>query len=205
MNKSKTRKHHYISACYLKYFAIPQKRTGRIYALDKNNKKQYATSPGDTGCERDFNYVDAEGISPNYIEDMIGKVLEPDFPKVVSYVIENHKLPKPKSTFYNILISIISLFVVSNPTMRKVNEDFESDIGNQIADILVSRKEIWDQYTEKTKKEGDEVLMQKIKMQVEAQAKAFVEKQQKKQEAATPAAETKAKKNKKEEQCTAKK
>lgn len=49
-----------------------------------------------------------------------------------------------------------------------------------------------------------ETIMKKISMQVEAQAKAFVEKQQKQKEAARPA-ETKAKKNKKEEQCTTKK
>jgi hypothetical protein len=154
---SGTRKHHYISACYLKHFATPQKRTGRIYALDKDNKKQYQTTPGDAGCERDFNYIDAEGVSSNYIEDMIGQVLEGDFPNVISYIVDNHKLPKPKSDYYNILMTIASLFVVRNPAMRKKIEDFESRVRNLVADVMVSKKEQWDHLTKRMEQDGYEV------------------------------------------------
>ncbi len=103
---SNTRKHHYISACYLKNFASPKIRTGKIYSLDKENKKQYQTTPDDSGCERDFNRIDSNSLHPNALEDMLGKTLENDFPKVVEYIEQQKKLPGSQSQYYSILITL---------------------------------------------------------------------------------------------------
>lgn len=163
MAESNAKKHHYISACYLKYFANPQKRTGRIYALDKDNKKQYPTTPNDAGCKRDFNYVHADGIHPNSLEDCLGESLEAYFPNVVDYIVNKCVVPKPKSDYYNILISLISLFTVRNPATRKKTEDFENRVRDVVLDMLVSKKEIWDSNLKNMKRDGYEAPNIKFK------------------------------------------
>ena len=153
---SKTKKHHYVSVCYLKNFATPRERHGRIYSLNKENKKQYPTKPNDSGCQNQFNYVDAEGVDPNYLEDVLGQTIENEYVPAFEYINRNHKIPKPKSQFYNVLITMISLFAVRNPWMRNKVEDFEGRIMNQVMELLVSKKEIWEGQTRRMQADGYE-------------------------------------------------
>lgn len=122
---SKTRRHHYVSACYLKNFATPRDRyKGRLWALDKSGKKQWPSTPNGVGHERDFNRIEAEGLHPNVIEDMLGETIETDFPRVISYVERTRRLPKPNGELYSILMMIAALFAIRHPSMRDKVEDF---------------------------------------------------------------------------------
>ena len=122
---SKARRHHYISACYLKNFAAPRHRyKGRLWALDKNGKKQWPSTPNGVGYERDFNRIEADGLHPNLIEDMLGETIEAEFPKVISYVERTRRLPKPNGELYGILITMVALFAIRHPSMRDKVEDF---------------------------------------------------------------------------------
>ncbi len=154
---SKNTKHHYVSVCYLKNFATPRERHGRIYSLDKENKKQYPTKPNDSGCQNQFNYIDAEGVDPNYLEDVLGQTIENEYVPAFEYISRHHKIPKPKSQFYNVLITVISLFAVRNPSMRNIAEDFEERVRNQMMAMLVSKKEIWESQTRRMQEDGYEI------------------------------------------------
>ena len=155
---SNTRRHHYISASYLKNFASPTARNGKLYSLDKENKKQFPTSPNDSACERDFNRLaDIDGVHPNFLEDALGRTIENDFSKVIEYVSKHKKLPRPKSEYYNVLITVIALFAVRNPSMRRKMEDFHVGGMDRIAELLVSKKEIWESHVRRMKEDGQEL------------------------------------------------
>ena len=151
---SNARKHHYVSACYLKNFASPNTRKGRFYCLDKEQKKQFPTTPNDAGTERDFNRVEVEGVHPNFLEDALANFVENDFPKASEYIETYEKIPGKKSEFYNILMTVISLFSVRYPAMRSRMEEFDTHGRLSILDILVSKKEIFEKQTERMKEAG---------------------------------------------------
>jgi hypothetical protein len=57
------RKHHYVPQSYLARFTDTGKRTGRLHVLDRESGKQWASSPADTGCQRDFYLLEVEAES----------------------------------------------------------------------------------------------------------------------------------------------
>lgn len=67
------RRHHYVPACYLRHFAIPQDRyEGTIHAYDRVTGKSWQSSPDKSAHERDFYRVDVEGEHPNLAENAYG-------------------------------------------------------------------------------------------------------------------------------------
>ena len=54
------RKHHYVPRFYLGGFTDTGEQDGRLTVLDKESGRQWHSSPGDAGCEKDFYMLEVE-------------------------------------------------------------------------------------------------------------------------------------------------
>lgn len=58
---SEARGHHYVPACYLRAFANPADRTGRLMVFDRTSGRSWASSPNGAAKMHDFYRVDVPG------------------------------------------------------------------------------------------------------------------------------------------------
>jgi hypothetical protein len=120
------RRHHYVPACYLKQFAIPQDRyEGRLYVYDRARGKPWPSSPDKSAHARDFYRVDVDGEHPNLAENTY-ESLETRFAPVLADVCERGVLPKDDTAMANLLAFVASQ-AVRTPRLRGVLERFYND------------------------------------------------------------------------------
>lgn len=117
---SNPKKHHYISACYLKNFATPAKRSGRMYAFDKATNKPYPTTPNDSACQNYFNAISEQKLTE--LEKDLSS-LEADLSDVIKNIQKNNHLPPVGSDEFCCLLIFIAFFAIRNPSMRKQKEE----------------------------------------------------------------------------------
>lgn len=66
------RKHHIVPAFYLAGFTPTDARNGKLYVFDHSTVKHYRTSPEKACRETDYNKINADGVPPYLIEDVLG-------------------------------------------------------------------------------------------------------------------------------------
>ena len=84
------RAHHYVPQCWLAGFTQSGRKTGRLWVTDLANQKQWASSPPNTGHERDFYRVSME--DPDAVEKIYGKV-ENDIAPILRQLDEERRSP----------------------------------------------------------------------------------------------------------------
>ncbi len=111
-----TRRHHYVPVCYLKQWATPPERHGRLFVFDRTTGgKPRPSTPNNEAHERYFNAVEVEGADTNVVEkDVLGK-LENIFGPAISRVNEVRALvPETR----RLLCAFIAIQAVRTPDAR---------------------------------------------------------------------------------------
>jgi hypothetical protein len=70
---SEARQHHWIPQVYLKGFTRDWNKRSRLFVLDLVKREEFWSKPRGVGGARDFNRVDAPDVSPDAMEQGIGK------------------------------------------------------------------------------------------------------------------------------------
>ena len=65
------RNHHFVPQFYLKGFARPRSKDGRLTVFDLKTRKSFATRPRNVAARRDYNRIEIEGQDPNAIESQL--------------------------------------------------------------------------------------------------------------------------------------
>lgn len=86
---SKSKKHHYVPACYLKEFTNEGRRTSLFWAFPRNKPgSKYGTNPNDSCVSNNYYKLD-ENKQPLLIEEWYGNEVEPQigiFLESVDYI-----------------------------------------------------------------------------------------------------------------------
>ena len=72
--RTEPRAHHYLPKCWLAGFTDSGQKDGRLWVTDFNRKKQWATTPPNTGHRRDFYRVSWPGHDPVMVEKFYSKI-----------------------------------------------------------------------------------------------------------------------------------
>jgi hypothetical protein len=136
------RRHHYVPACYLKHFAVPQDRyAGRLYVYDRDSNRSFASSPDNSAHQRDFYRVDVEGEHPNLAENAF-EALETRFAPTVAGVIERGTLPTDPMARHE-LYAFVATQAVRTPRVREIQSRFYNDSAMLLIRTLGENKNVF--------------------------------------------------------------
>lgn len=130
-----TRRHHYVSAFYLKQFATPQDRHGRLFVYDRIANRRFPETPDGSAHERDFNSVEVEGEHPNLIEKMYSD-LESKFAPTIARVCERGTLPKDDPVAMGELLFFVATQATRTRRVRELFKKFYNDTGMLVMHTL---------------------------------------------------------------------
>jgi hypothetical protein len=71
---SEPRAHHIVPRCWLRGFTETGEKDGRLWVTDLSRKKQWLSTPGNTGHIRDFNRVSDPSLDPLALETALSKM-----------------------------------------------------------------------------------------------------------------------------------
>jgi Protein of unknown function (DUF4238) len=133
------RRHHYVPACYLKQFAVPQDRCeGRLYVYDRDSGRAWPSSPDNSAHQRDFYRVDVEGEHPNLAENTY-EALETRFAPVLASVCERGTLPTDPVAMRELLAFVASQ-ATRTPRVREMQQRFYGDVHMLALRMLATNK-----------------------------------------------------------------
>lgn len=133
--------HHYIPQFYLRGFSAGVGRQAQVFVFDSDTKKCFTTLVRNIGSKRHFNRVEAEGVSPDHIEEAMAEI-EAKIAPHLQQVIEAKAFPSPEH--FNSIMNLIALMSVRNPRLRGNMSDFHREIVERVMGMSVSSREIWE-------------------------------------------------------------
>lgn len=74
VNGGGARNHHFVPQFYLKNFAKPRSKDGKLFVCDMKERRRFQTKPRNVAARRDFNRVEAEHVDPNVVESQLGVI-----------------------------------------------------------------------------------------------------------------------------------
>jgi hypothetical protein len=139
MHMSESRKHHFLSQCYLKNFSIDTKGK-QIFVIDSGNQSSYVAAIKDIAQERDFNRIDIEGYDPNFIEKELSKI-ESGIAAALKNIVAGGPFIKDTRDY---LIILIALMAIRTPRRREHFSSFHSEVMYKVLDVSLATKERWE-------------------------------------------------------------
>lgn len=122
-----TRRHHYVPACYLRLFSIPQDRyAGRLYVYDRQTGRPFPSTPDKSAHERDFYRVELEGTHPNAVEKAYGE-LEARFAPVLAEISARGTLPANPDAM-GALLAFVATQAARTPRVRRLQDKAYSEV-----------------------------------------------------------------------------
>lgn len=137
------RRHHYISQCYLKGFAV-QRRKGapQIHVFDRENQKTFQTSTDNVGLKRDFNRIDAKDTDPDVVEKMLAE-FEGQAAPALERTIQAEAFQTDDDR--TIILNLLALFALRNPRLRENIRDFHERVMKQVLGVTLQNKDRWEE------------------------------------------------------------
>jgi hypothetical protein len=137
--RPRTRRQHYVPACYLSHFAWPNARTGRLWVFDRQTGARRPSTPGSEAHSRDFYAVELESRDDaNIAEDELAK-LESIFAPAISRVNETSGLPAEIRP----LMAFIAMQFVRTPSARAW---FDKGRGAILMALVEETTQTWERF-----------------------------------------------------------
>jgi hypothetical protein len=108
------RHHHYIPQCYLRGF-LPKGKKAKLTVLDLKDRRSFLEHPQGICAVRDFNRLEADGISPDALESAWSSS-ETDWADALKNLHRDRILDDEIA--YRAVLTLIALFVARNPYVR---------------------------------------------------------------------------------------
>jgi Protein of unknown function (DUF4238) len=133
------RRHHYVPACYLRHFAMPNDRlAGRLYAYDRTRGKQFASTPDKSAHARDFYRVEIDGVHPNLIENTYESI-ETRFAPTLAGVVERGTLPTDPIARQE-MFAFVASQATRTPRVREQQARWFNDVAMLMMRTLADNK-----------------------------------------------------------------
>jgi len=138
------RRHHYISQCYLKAFAVDRRKgSSQLHVFARESRKTFVTATENVGLERDFNRVDVDGEAPDAFEKMLSG-FESDLASALERTIEAETFQTRAD--YEVILNFIALLAIRNPRHRESVRDIHEQILKKMLGLSLATKERWEKH-----------------------------------------------------------
>jgi Protein of unknown function (DUF4238) len=137
-------RHHVLSRCYLKHFAVHRKKKKdyMVHVFDRKNRKQFQTATENVAVIRDFNRVEIEGHPPDVFEKAMAG-FEDELAPALQRIIDSRSLKNADDRAF--LLNFIALLALRNPRLREDVRGFHERIAKIIMDLVLATPERWAQ------------------------------------------------------------
>lgn len=133
-------KHHYVPACYLRHFAIPNDRyAGKLHVYDRTTGARFELSPDKAAREGDFYTVEIDGKASPLAEDTYER-LETRFAPAIADVNERGTLPRDPAEM-RVLLAFVASQASRTPRVRELQAKSYRDTHMLFLHQLASDKE----------------------------------------------------------------
>lgn len=154
--KGGARNHHFVPQYYLKSFARPRSKDGKLTVFDLKERKSFTTRPRNVAARRDYNRVEIEGQDPNTVESQLA-VLEADADQAFRRIIAARSIDDTDD--FSFVLVLIARIALSNPLFRDQREKMIGQIGTMMMRNMVATPERWAAATESA---GEDILGEPI-------------------------------------------
>ncbi|KQM20096.1 hypothetical protein ASE73_04950 [Sphingomonas sp. Leaf24] len=161
------RNHHFVPQFYLKGFAKPRSKDGKLVVFDLKDRKNFVTRPRNVAAKRDYNRVDIEGQDPNVVESQLAK-FEGDADQAFRRIIASRSIDDRED--FSFVLVLIARIALSNPSFRGQRGRLISDMGSMMMRNMVATPERWEAVTRQAGAEliGDPVPYEEMRAIVES-------------------------------------
>jgi hypothetical protein len=128
------RKHHYVPVFYLSEFTDPCDSRGTFHVFDLKTRNAWESSPDGIGYGNDFHRIDAPGVDPNIIEDMIAHI-EARQAAAIKRIRATSELPKDSDSLA-VFINLVAMLIARVPSSRDCLSDSMADFERRVARII---------------------------------------------------------------------
>jgi len=146
------RRHHFISQCYLKGFAVSRDKP-KLFVVDGKEGKSFTTSPENVAHERDFHTIEAEGWEPDAIEKNLA-IFEGEVGPALERIIAARSIQNGEDLDH--LINLAALFATKNPAKRENFRQFEEQVIKKMMKLSTATRERWEAESARIRAEGYE-------------------------------------------------
>lgn len=150
------RNHHFVPQHYLKNFARPRSKEGKLTVFDLKERKSFTTRPRNVAARRDYNRVEIEGQDPNSVETQLA-VIEADADQAFRRIIASRSIANADD--FSFVLVLIARIALSNPLFRDQRDKMIGQIGTMMMRNMVATPERWAAATESV---GDDLLGEPI-------------------------------------------
>ncbi|WP_066212851.1 DUF4238 domain-containing protein [Blastomonas sp. CCH5-A3] len=160
------RNHHFVPQYYLKGFAKPRSKDGKLTVFDLKDRKGFVTRPRNVAARRDYNRIEIEGQDPNIVESKLAE-LEALGDQAFRRIISARSIEDSDDfSFVHVLIARIA---ISNPAFRNQRDQLISQVGSMMMRNIVATPERWDAVTRQMGPElgGDPIPYEQARAAVE--------------------------------------
>lgn len=138
------RNHHFVPQHYLKGFAKPRSKDGKLIVFDLKDRKSFVTRPRNVAARRDYYRFEIEGQDPNIVESKLSE-LEALGDQAFRRIISAQSIEDSDDfSFVHVLIARIA---ISNPAFRDQRDQIISQVGSMMMQNMVATPERWDAVT----------------------------------------------------------
>jgi len=157
---SEPRAQHYIPQFLLQNFTLTGREDEHLWVTAPVQRKRWQSRPKETGHQRDFYRVEAEGIDPNIAEKFLS-ALESDSAPIFRALIEEERVPGSDAE-REILMYFLAFWLARVPSPRKALERSMDALNRQALKLMLETPERWGRFVERWRREGvlapDEVV-----------------------------------------------
>lgn len=149
--KGAARNHHFVPQFYLRGFAKPRSKDGKLQVFDMERRRRFETNPRNVGSRRDFNRIDVDGVDPNTVESRLSTI-ETDLDKSFKAIIKAKSISSADD-LGSVLVLIARMFLAT-PQFRRQRDRFMSGVTQKMMNQMVASRERWETVTAQAKADG---------------------------------------------------
>lgn len=151
VNSGGARNHHFVPQFYLKNFAKPRSKDGKLLVCDMKERRRFKTKPRNVAARRDFNRVEAVHVDPNVVESQLG-VIEGELDVGFRKVIEAQSLAD--ADHFGSVLALLARLFLAHPQFRNQRDRMMSDIAKKMMLNMVETPERWASVSKRAKADG---------------------------------------------------
>jgi hypothetical protein len=149
---SEARAQHYIPQFLLQNFTLNGREDEHLWVTDPVQRRHWKSLPKETGHQRDFYRVEAEGIDPNIAEKFLSG-LESDAAPIFRALIEEQRLPGSDAD-REILMYFLAFWLARVPSPRRALDRSMDALNRQALKLILETPERWSEFVERWRREG---------------------------------------------------
>jgi Protein of unknown function (DUF4238) len=127
--KSGARHHHFVPQFYLKSFARPRSKDGKLTVFDLKERKGFTSRPRNVASRRDYNRIEIEGRDPTGVETQLA-VLEANANQAFRRNIASRSIDNADD--FSFILVLIARIALSNPLFGEQRDKMIGQIGTMM-------------------------------------------------------------------------